>query len=67
MGIFVGHLKGIKPEIYLIYHKPIKLRALSYVDSNYAMDKEDRRSVSGKIHIIRRTILSIGCQRPKHL
>lgn len=55
---FVGYLKGIEPEICLIYRKPIELRALSYVDSNYATDKEDRRSVSGGIHTVGGTIIN---------
>jgi hypothetical protein len=35
LGRFVGYLKGIEPDIQLIYHKLIELRALAYVDSNY--------------------------------
>jgi hypothetical protein len=50
-------MKANELEIQLIYRKPIKLRVLSYVDSNYAMDKEDRRSVSGGIHTVGGTII----------
>jgi hypothetical protein len=58
LGRFVGYLKGIEPDIHLIYHKPIKLRALLYVNSNYATDKEDRRSVSGGVHAVGGTIIN---------
>jgi hypothetical protein len=52
LGRFVGYIKGMEEERHLIYQKPIELRALSYVDSNFATDKEERRSVSGDIHTI---------------
>jgi hypothetical protein len=52
LGSFVGYLKGIEPDIQLICRKPVKLRALSYVDSNYATDKEVQRSISGRIHTL---------------
>jgi hypothetical protein len=52
LGKYVGYLKSIKAEIKLTYRKPKESRALSYVDSNYATDKEDRRSVSGGIHTV---------------
>jgi hypothetical protein len=58
LGRFVGYLKGIEPDIHLIYRKPMELRALSYVDSNYATDKEDRRSVSGGVHTVGGTIIN---------
>jgi hypothetical protein len=58
LGRFVGYLKGMEDRIHLIYQKPIELRALSYVDSNYATDKEDRRSVSGGIHTVGGTIIN---------
>jgi hypothetical protein len=51
-------LKGTKKEIKLTYRKPKELRALSYVASNYATDKEDhRRSMSGGIHTVGGTII----------
>ncbi len=55
---YVGYLKGIEKDIRLTYRKPKELRALSYVDSNYATDKEDRRSVSGGIHTVGGTIIN---------
>jgi hypothetical protein len=48
----------MEDETHLRYQKPIELRALSYVDSNYATDKEDRRSVSGGIHTVSGTIIN---------
>jgi hypothetical protein len=59
LGRFVGYIKVIEKGIHLIYEKPIELRALSYVlDSNYATDKEDRRSVSGGIRTMGGTIIN---------
>jgi hypothetical protein len=52
LGKYVGYLKEIEKIIRLTYRKPKELRALSYVDSNYATDKENRRSVSGGIHAV---------------
>jgi hypothetical protein len=49
---FVGHLKVIEGDIKLTYRKPRELRPVSIVDSNYATDKTDRRSVSGNIHTL---------------
>jgi hypothetical protein len=36
----------------------MELRVLSHMDSNYATDKEDRRSVSGAIHTVGGTIIN---------
>jgi hypothetical protein len=58
LGRYVGYLKSMESEIRLTYRKPKELRALSYVDSNYATDKEDRRSVSGGIHTVGGTIIN---------
>jgi hypothetical protein len=55
---YIGYLKVMESEIRLIYRKPKEMRALSYVDSNYATDKEDRRSVSGGIHTVGGTIIN---------
>jgi hypothetical protein len=52
LGRFVGYLKRHQEEVKLTYRKPKDLRVLSNVDSNYATDKETRRSVSGAIHTI---------------
>jgi hypothetical protein len=56
---YVKYLKGIKKEIE-------RTRALSYVDSNYAKDKEERRSVSGGIHTVRGTIITMRCPKSRH-
>ena len=53
---FVGYLKKEKDNIKLTYRKPHDLRCVIMVDSNYAMNKDDRRSVSGAIHTVGRTI-----------
>jgi hypothetical protein len=51
---FVGNLRvGNVKEIKLTYHKPREMRAMgSMVDSNYASNKDDRRSVLGAIFTI---------------
>ena len=47
---FAGYLKENEENIKLTYRKPKELRMVSSVDSNYATDKESRRSVSGNLH-----------------
>jgi hypothetical protein len=49
---FVGYLKANKEDVKLTYRKPRELRPVSMVDSNYATDKADRRSVSGNLHTL---------------
>jgi hypothetical protein len=49
---FVGYLKGIQDDIKLTYRKPKELRVVSNVDSNYATDKVDRRSVTGMLNTV---------------
>jgi hypothetical protein len=58
LGRFVGYLKRHQQDVKLTYRKPKDLRVLSNVDSNYATDKETRRSVSGAIHTIGGTIVN---------
>jgi hypothetical protein len=58
LGRFVGYLKRHRKLVKLTYRKPKDLRVLSNVDSNYATDKETRRSVSGAIHTIGGTIVN---------
>jgi hypothetical protein len=58
LGKYVGYLKSMEEEIRLTHQKPKELRAISYVDSNYATDKEVRRSVSGGIHTVGGTIIN---------
>jgi hypothetical protein len=58
LGRFVGYLKRHRELVKLTYRKPMDLRVLSNVDSNYATEKETRRSVSGAIHTIGGTIVS---------
>jgi hypothetical protein len=55
---YIGYLKAMEEEIRITYRKPKELRALSFVDSNYTTDKEDRRSVSGGIHTAGWTIIN---------
>jgi hypothetical protein len=57
-GKYVGYLKSMEEEIKLTYRKPKVVRALSYVDSHYATDEEDRRSESGGIHTVGGTIIN---------
>jgi hypothetical protein len=58
LGRFVGYLKRHRKLVKLTFQKPRDLRVLSNVDSNYATDKETRRSVSGAIHTIEGTIVN---------
>lgn len=39
-------------QLFLVYRKPRELRVVAMVDSNYATNKDDRRSVSGAIYTI---------------
>jgi hypothetical protein len=48
----VGYLKEHESDIYLKYVVPYELRPGTHGDSNYATDKEDRKSVSGLLHTI---------------
>jgi hypothetical protein len=58
---FVGYLKKNEEDIRLTYRKPKELRMVSSVDSNYATDKETRRSVSGNLHTMGGMITSWSC------
>ena len=58
---FVGYLKKNEEDIRLTYRKPKELRMVSSVDSNYATDKETRRSVSGNLHTMGGMITSWLC------
>jgi hypothetical protein len=57
-GRYTGYLEQAESGIGLAYQKPKELRALSYVDSNNATNKEDRRSVSGGIYTVGGTIIN---------
>jgi hypothetical protein len=65
LGRFVAYLKCHQEEVKLTYLKPKALRFLSNVDSNYATDKETRRSVSGAIHTIGGTIVNWLSKTPQ--
>lgn len=43
----VGYLKYKGQELKFTYRKPKEMRVISCVDSNYAANQDDRRSVSG--------------------
>ena len=45
----IGYLKFKNTELRFTYRKPKELRVVSCVDSNYAANRDDRRSVSGWI------------------
>jgi hypothetical protein len=49
---FVGYLKAHQHKVKLSYRKPRELCPVWIVDSNYATDKTDRRSVSGNVHTL---------------
>ena len=52
-----GYLKGRKNK-YLTFRAPSVLTPISYCDSNYATDPDDRKSISGMIHTIGGTIVN---------
>jgi hypothetical protein len=56
LGCFIGYLKLYEKDVKVTYRKPKELRVLSYVDSNYATNKDNRRSVSGAIHTLGGTL-----------
>jgi hypothetical protein len=53
---FVGYLKGNQESIKITYRKPRELRPMAMVDSNYATNLDDRRSVTGAIFTVGGTI-----------
>jgi hypothetical protein len=53
---FVGYLKANKKSIKITYREPIELRPMAMVDSNYATNLDDRRSVTGAIFTVGGTI-----------
>jgi hypothetical protein len=55
---YVGYLKKHEEMIQMTYRKPKELRVISNVYSNYATNKEDRRSVSGHLHTVGGTLVS---------
>jgi hypothetical protein len=59
---FVGYLKTNKEKIRLTYRKPRELRPLTIVDSNYATDKTDRRSISGNLDTLGGVIVGWLCK-----
>jgi hypothetical protein len=56
IGRIVGYIKAHKDKIKLTYRRPTELRAVCNVDSNYATDKQDRRSITGAIYTLGGTI-----------
>ena len=57
-----GYLKGRKVKS-LTFRAPSRLIPISYCDSNYATDAEDRKSISGMIHTIGGTIVNWSCKK----
>jgi hypothetical protein len=53
---FVGYLKGNETNIKITYRKPRELRPIAMVDSNYATNTDDRRSVTGAIFTVGGTV-----------
>jgi hypothetical protein len=62
---FVGYLKENEDDVKLTYRKPKEPRIVSSVDSNYATDKGDRRSVSGGLHTLGGMITNWNCTTQK--
>ena len=59
---FVGYLKANKDKIKLVFRKPKSMRVASNVDSNYATNKDDRKSVSGALHTLGGMLVSWLCK-----
>jgi hypothetical protein len=59
---FVGYLKANKDKIKLTFRKPKAMRVVSNVDSNYATNKDDRKSVSGALHTLGGMLVSWLCK-----
>jgi hypothetical protein len=59
---FVGYLKSNKEKIKLTFRKPKAMRVASNVDSNYATNKDDRKSVSGALHTLGGMLVSWLCK-----
>ena len=57
LGRFIVSLKGEK-IIGIIIRKPKVMKAVMFCDSNYATDKETRKSVSGLVDTLGGTILT---------
>jgi hypothetical protein len=55
LGKCVGSLRYGK-NLSFIYRKPSELRSISTCDSNYAPDPNDRKSISGRINTVGRTL-----------
>jgi hypothetical protein len=58
---FAGCLKDNNQDVKLTHRKPKELRMMSSVDSNCAMDKESRRSISGNLHAMGGMITNWSC------
>ena len=58
----VGFLKHHKNDVYLVYRKPKDLRVAGNVDTNYATNPDDRRSVTGAFHTLGGMLTSWICK-----
>jgi hypothetical protein len=54
----VGYLKANEKSINITYRKPRELCPMAMVDSNYATNLDDRRSVTGAIFTVGGTIIN---------
>ena len=59
MGSFIGYLKG-KETKGIIIRKPEVLKAVMFCDSNYATEKDKRKSVSGLVDTLAGTLLTFS-------
>ena len=57
IGTFIGYIKG-KETKGIITRKPMVLKAVMFSNSNYATDKETRKSVSGLVDTLGGTLLT---------
>jgi hypothetical protein len=49
---FVGYINGNQENIRIAYRRPKELRPMAMVDSNYATNTDDRRSITGEIFTV---------------
>jgi len=58
LGRVVGYLKSHKEEILVTFRKPKELRVTGNVDTNYATNADDRKSITGMYHTLGGMLIS---------
>jgi len=58
LGRVVSYLKSHKDEIHVMFCKPKELRVTGNVDTNYATNADDRKSITGMFHTLGGMLIS---------